>query len=113
MRLCIYLLTGVLQFANYALAQSSQEIIKINQSGYYPNAPKIAVVTGDFTTEEYSRENFMFYILKLNSADTVFKRPFGKLLQSNNSSLKTRIADFSGLKQPGNYLVYVPGIGHW
>ena len=83
MRLWIYLLAGVLQFANYALAQSSQEIIKVNQSGYYPNAPKIAVVTRDFTTEEYSRENFMFYILKLNSADTVFKKPFGKLKRNH------------------------------
>src|SRR5688572_27870780 len=111
MRLCLYLLAGVLHFANFALTQSSQEIIKINQSGYYPNAPKVAVVTGDFTTEEYSRENLTFYILKTNGADTAFKKTLGKVLQSTNSSLKTRIADFSELKQPGNYLIYVPGIG--
>lgn len=92
-------------------AQSSQDLIKINQSGYYPNAPKIAVVTSDYKTDEYAGSNFGFFVLKANAGDTVFKNRLGEIRQSVNSSTKTRIADFSGLQQPGRYIIYIPGIG--
>ena len=98
-------------FSSLLFAQSSQEIIKINQSGYYVNGPKTAVLTGDYTVDEYAGANFGFYILKLNSTDTVFKNIFGSVRQSLNSSLKTRIADFTGLKKAGSYVLFVPGIG--
>src|SRR5215210_8587202 len=57
----------------FVFAQSSQEIIKINQSGYYPAAPKIAIVASDYSNDEYAGSNFGFYILKFNSTDTVYK----------------------------------------
>jgi hypothetical protein len=44
-----FLFLGTLSFA-----QSSQDLIKINQSGYYPNAPKIAVLTANFSSDEYA-----------------------------------------------------------
>src|SRR5687767_14576477 len=92
-------------------AQSSQEIIKINQSGYYPAAPKIAIVTSDYSNGEYAGSNFGFYVLKFNSTDTVYKNSLGPVRQSINSSIKTRLADFSALQQPGKYLFFIPGIG--
>ena len=97
--------------SSFGFAQSSQEIIKINQSGYYPSAPKIAIVVSDYSNDEYAGSNFGFYILKLNGTDTVYKNSLGPVQTSNNSSLKTRLADFSGFKQTGKYLLFVPGIG--
>lgn len=93
-------------------AQSSQALIKINQSGYYPKAPKIAVFTSDYRDNEYGDKNFMgFFILKVNSGDTVYKNRLGEIRQSANSTLKTRIADFSEFQQKGEYVIYIPGVG--
>src|SRR5687768_7619301 len=100
----------ILFFVGSSFAQSAQDIIRINQSGYYTKAPKLAVVTGDYTSDEYAGENFGFYVLKYNSGDTVLKGSFGKLRQSTNSSLKTRIADFSALQKNGTYILFVPAI---
>ncbi|MEP6950632.1 MAG: glycoside hydrolase family 9 protein [Ginsengibacter sp.] len=91
--------------------QSSQNIIKIDQCGYYTTAPKIAVVTSDYKTDEYAGSHFGFYVLKANVGDTVYKGVLGEIGQSVNSSLKTRIADFSDFRQKGNYVLYIPGIG--
>ncbi len=100
-----------LSLSNVVSAQSSQNIIKINQDGYYTNAPKIAVVTSDYKTDEYAGAHFGFYILKANIGDTVYKGSLGEIRASANSSIKTRIADFSAFHQKGAYVLYVPGIG--
>jgi endoglucanase len=105
------LLSLCILFIQFSFAQSSQEIIKINQSGYYTDAPKIAIVTGDYTRDEYAGENFGFYILRLNTTDTVYKNTFSAIRQSSNSSLKTRVADFSTFKKSGGYVLMVPGTG--
>ena len=107
---CLLLLTFFIKGV-FGFAQSSQEIIKINQSGYYPAAPKLAVVATDYSNDEYAGSNFGFYVLKLNRSDTVYKNSLGPVKQSANSSLKTRLADFTALRQPGKYLLFIPGIG--
>src|ERR1017187_7387647 len=94
-----------LYLSNIVSAQSSQNIIKINQTGYYPNAPKIAVVTADYKTDEYAGSNFGFYVLKANIGDTVYKGALGAIHQSLNSSTKTRIADFSAFHHKGTYVL--------
>jgi len=87
-----------------ALAQSpSLSSIRVNQVGFYPRAPKIAVII------EEPAESF-FYILRAHGNDTVFKGRLGPLQRSANSSLQTRIADFSGLEKEGDYIVAVPGL---
>ncbi len=58
-----YLITAFITVTNITSAQSSQDIIKINQDGYYIHAPKIAVITSDYKTDEYAGNNFGFYIL--------------------------------------------------
>lgn len=104
---------GVLLYsANVCLAQSSHDIIKINQSGYYTSAPKVAVVTSDFSRDEYAGSNFGFYILTANVGDTVYKNKLSSIRSSTNSSIKTRIADFTDFKQRGLYVIYIPGIGN-
>ena len=108
-----YLLAFVSLFLGSEVsAQSSQTIIKINQSGYYTKAPKVAVVTSDYKTDEYAGSNFGFYILRANIGDTVYKNRLSEIRSSTNSSIKSRIADFSALQENGTYVIYIPGIGN-
>jgi endoglucanase len=103
------LLTASILFAGllpvFSSAQNVTDRIKVNQSGYYPNAPKIAVVTG-------STDAQTFYITSTNIKDTLFKGSLSAEMQSRNSSTKTKIADFSSFNKRGSYVVFIPGLGH-
>jgi endoglucanase len=84
--------------------------IAIDQIGYYPDAPKYAVVT-----RPAAKDAFFVVTTGANSAfweervDTVFFGRLGPVIASANSSLSTRLADFSALRRPGNYRLIVPG----
>jgi endoglucanase len=108
----LFLIAVFIFLSTLSFSQSSQDLIKINQSGYYPNAPKIAVLTANFSSDEYAGSRLNFYVLRDNSSDTVYKSSLGDIRQSANSSTKTRMMDFSALQQPGRYVIYVPGIGN-
>ncbi len=102
------ILLGCTTLLGLQLTVSAQQVtdkIKINQSGYYPHAPKVAVVTG-------STSATAFYITSTNVRDTLFEGRLSEERQSANSSTKTRIADFSAFQKKGSYLVLVPGVGH-
>jgi endoglucanase len=94
-------------FAQPALPPAA---IDINQIGFYPNAPKYAVVNRPVPKD-------VFFIVTVGSSttswaervDTVFFGTLSPMLSSANSSLTTRIADFSALRKPGIYRVVVPG----
>lgn len=90
---------------SFSQAVTVTDRIKVNQLGYYANAPKIAVVTG--TTDAQS-----FFVTSTNIKDTLFKGTLSAEMQSRNSSTKTKVADFSELQKPGTYFIIVPGIGH-
>jgi endoglucanase len=79
--------------------------IKLNQLGYYTNAPKIAVVTG-------ATEAQTFLVTSTNIKDTLVKGILSPEMQSRNSATKTKIADFSSLHTVGTYVLLIPGIGH-
>jgi len=79
--------------------------IKLNQEGFYPNAPKVAVVTGEVADGP-------FYITSTNLRDTVFTGTLSAQKQSANSSTVTRIADFSPVVKKGSFVVCVPGAGN-
>ncbi len=89
MKLPLLYFTCICCFASiFVSAQSSQDIIKIDQDGYYTNAPKIAVLTSDYKTDEYAGSNIGFYLLKANVGDTVYKGALGDIRSSSNSSIK-------------------------
>jgi len=92
---------GGLMF-NTSTAQQPDEHIRLNQPGFYPSAPKIAVVVNDSS-------NNNFYVINKNNHDTAYKGKLSALHRSNNSSLSTRIADFSNLNKPGDYIVVAGG----
>jgi endoglucanase len=78
-------------------------MIDLNQVGFYPLAPKMAVVTGAAAVDQ-------FFVVAASGGDTVFEGRLGPLMASTNSSLSTRLADFTGLKKKGVYGVLVPGM---
>lgn len=86
-------------------SQNVTDKIKLNQVGFYPNASKIAVITGNISANQ-------FYITSTNLRDTLFSGTIGIERQSAYSSTKTRIADFSSLQTKGSFVVLVPGVGH-
>src|SRR5664279_4022455 len=71
-----------------SFSQKLSERIKLNQSGFYPNGPKMAVLTGSDSSTD-------FYITSTNLRDTVFSGKLSDEKQSPYSSTKTRIANFS------------------
>ena len=79
--------------------------IELNQEGFYPDAPKVAIVSGEIPDGQ-------FYVATTNLRDTVFTGTLSAQKQSAYSSTKTRVADFSSLSKQGNFVVCVPGVGN-
>lgn len=86
---------------SFTLFSWAQEI-KLNQVGFYPNAPKKAVVR-DAGTDN-------FEIISVSGDTTTLS---GELLSANEwpySGETVRIADFSQLNTPGSYFVRINGV---
>jgi len=79
-------------------------VILLNQLGFYPHSPKIAIVTGQPTAA-------VFYVVRIPVGDTVYSGALGPAVTSSNSSLRTYEADFTGFEKEGDYRVVVPGAG--
>lgn len=100
---CSYCIFCLLPFFGIAQNGSNQSTIQLNQLGFYPNAPKIAVLT--FPTQANS-----FYVLSENLKDTFFVGKMGAEKKSAYSNTKTSILDFSVLNKIGHYIIKVDGI---
>ena len=85
--------------------QKVSERIMVNQLGYYPDAPKIAVITGHINTNA-------FYLTTTNLRDTFYSGKLSEEKRSSYSSVVTRIADFSSFKKKGSYVVVIPDVGN-
>jgi endoglucanase len=91
--------------------QTPPPAIALNQLGFYPDAPKCAVITGLAIKD-------VFYIVSVvdnapswqGRVDTVFFGRLGPVITSSNSSVTTRIADFSTVRRPGTYRVVAPNV---
>ncbi|HVU97851.1 MAG TPA: glycoside hydrolase family 9 protein [Puia sp.] len=108
--LLIFLLTPVCLFAQpTATPPIPPPAIVLNQSGFYADGPKQAVVTGLALKD-------VFYLVSVHDnapswqgrVDTVFFGRLGPGTASANSSVETRLADFSTFRHPGTYRVVVP-----
>ncbi|GHV49379.1 endoglucanase [Bacteroidia bacterium] len=79
-----------------SLAGSAQ--IVVNQMGFYPNSRKQAVVLNGALNKD-------FRLIDAKTGITVYSGKLSEPLQSKNSSLITRIADFSDFITPGTYRI--------
>ncbi len=103
-KLKTYFVLFILLSCKALTAQSLTENIRLNQLGFYLHANKIAVVVSNISAND-------FYIITADKKDTAYKGQLSTSRQSTNSSLTTRIANFSALQKEGIYIVYVPDIG--
>jgi endoglucanase len=85
-------------------AQPLSEAIRLNQVGFYPDAPKVAVVPADAEGP--------FTVTTPDRKTTVFSGTLGAVRGIDYTTRKTRLADFSKLTKPGTYVVVVPKLGH-
>ncbi|WP_291102684.1 MULTISPECIES: glycoside hydrolase family 9 protein [unclassified Flavobacterium] len=94
-------------FSNFILGQNnlSSDNIRLNQIGFYPNGPKIAIVIGSKLTK-FSLIDFE------NQKDTIFSSNLEKGGNWNLSGEETMKADFSKYTKSGKYVLYVQGLGN-
>jgi endoglucanase len=85
-----------------SLADSGELKIRLNQVGFYPNAPKTAIVLAN---------NGGDFLLQAANKQTVFKGTLKKSIQPDLAGNYTWIADFSTFNKPGKYTLHIPGIG--
>ncbi|KAA9132741.1 cellulase [Marinihelvus fidelis] len=97
-------MTLLLTAAGIAHADTAPgERIQVNQVGFHPAAPKVAVVeTGSARP---------FTVVDSESGEAVFSGETTESAQWPFSSGDVALADFSGLRAPGRYRVEVEGIG--
>jgi endoglucanase len=78
--------------------------IRLNQVGFYPDCPKVAVVKGTPTGTD-------FFIQSLDLATTYFTGTLSAAAIWAFSNESVMLADFTSFNVPGQYRVEVPGIG--
>lgn len=105
-------------------------LIRLNQIGFYPDGPKMAVIVTDraaagsgaetsdhaFGPETPGDRGQMapaapFFITDTTLTDTVFAGHLGALRHDGASAQTTRLADFSTLTDTGTFVLTVPGLG--
>lgn len=85
-------------------AASFTESIRLNQVGFYPEGPKMAIVV------ESSSEKF--YILKSDLSDTVFTGILGESRRWQYSNENVKQAIFTEYESTGSYVCLVPDLGY-
>lgn len=86
-----------------AYAQEHADAIRLNQIGFYPAAPKVAIIASDAADA--------FEVKEAKSGKTVLKGQLGGVRTSQHSGKHTRLADFSKLRKPGSYIIEIAGLG--
>jgi endoglucanase len=101
--IAVLLIIAAIGCAQNSPELSSSEKINLNQLGYYPTAPKYAVVKTDQPVE--------FAVIESSTSKKIFAGKLQGPRESEFSDKKTCIADFSSVTEPGSYILEVTGIG--
>lgn len=78
----------------------SQITIAVNQVGFYPNGPKVAIVSGVTTGK---------FIIQTPAKKVVFTGELKASEKPDFAGVKTALVDFSAFHQTGNFIVAVNG----
>ena len=87
-----------------AFAAEATLEIKLDQAGYLPDAPKIAVVAAQ-------KPAAAFRVRRSDGDAVVLRGKLGAALPDADSGDAVRLADFSKLEHSGRYYLEVPGVG--
>jgi len=97
--LCI---ASIMPVSDARAAETANVQIKLDQVGYLPNSPKLALVTAQAST---------FEVKRVSDNGTVFKGELSPAIQDADTGDSVQIADFSKLKESGTYYLEVSGVG--
>jgi len=100
-----FILLSLLALAALGTAHAADQAsvhIKLDQVGYLPGAPKLAVVTATAKT---------FAVKRASDNATVFKGTLGAATPDADTGDSVQLADFTTLRLPGTYYLDVPGVG--
>jgi len=102
------LLTGliitvlVLTQLSFAQSPNGEDNIRLNQTGFYPEGPKTAIIlTG----------NAKEFKIQTPAKRTLYTGTLKRSVNPNFAGNQTLIADFSAFHTPGKYMLCVPGVG--
>lgn len=95
-------LIACLSLSACSSAQNLAPVIQVNQVGFYPDSPKMAVFVGTGATD--------FVVREISSNKIVAKGKLSGERTSQHSGKKSKMADFSTLKKPGRFRVEVGDI---
>jgi endoglucanase len=87
---------------NVRAAESKSVQIKLDQIGYLPDSPKLAMVTTQGRT---------FEVKRVSDNSTAFKGELGPASQDADTGDSVQVADFSKLTESGIYYLDVPRVG--
>ena len=99
MKLLYSFITCLLLASTVVLAQDDTP--KVNQLGYYTNGPKI-VITPETSATKFNVKN-------VETGEIVYSANLGEAKINEPSGEEVKIADFSGYKVPGSYVIEVEG----
>ncbi len=94
---------GLLVARQPTQAQQASAAIHLNQVGFYPAAPKLAVVVGAAAGQ--------FQLLAAGSEKSIFTGALGAARYDSLTRQTVRQADFSACQQVGTFVLRVPGVG--
>ena len=106
-----------------ANGQPPIQTIRLNQLGFYPNGPKIAVIVGDSVRPGLARpiqrsvvtvepiQAGPFQVTTPDAKRVLFTGTLSEPRRNAISGKMTRTADFSAFRQTGTFVVVVPGQG--
>ena len=100
----LFLLLNPISANSTINAQQLSKKIRLNQIGYYPEAPKTAIIDTNISGP--------FYITTPDLQDTLYHGQLGAAHQVYYSPEVTHPADFSSFKKRGTYVFDVPGVGY-
>jgi endoglucanase len=78
--------------------------IKLNQVGYPPDAPKLALVVSEPTASRFT-------VRRVHDDTVVFEGKCGAAMNDTDTGDPVQALDFSALQSPGTFYLEVPGIG--
>ena len=99
------LIITVLVSTQFSFAQSptGELNIRLNQTGFYPEGPKTAIILTGTATQ---------FTIQSTSKKIVFTGTLKRSVKPDFAGNQTLIADFSAFHTPGKYMLYVPGVGY-
>jgi endoglucanase len=99
-RIGVYLATALL--LSTARAAEEPPAIRLNTVGYLPERPKQASVAAACET---------FAVVRVRDGSKVYEGRVMGSIENRDTRERLHLADFSGLAQPGEYRLEVPGVG--